>query len=58
MIEKFKEAVDSGDKFGEVLTYLTKVFACRDQKLFFVGFCRCLLSSYYPIYKIAFNVSK
>ena len=39
MIEKFKEVVDSGDKF-EVLTYLTKVSTCRDQKLFFVQFYR------------------
>ena len=33
MLEKFKESVEKGNKFGALLTDLSKVFNCIDHKL-------------------------
>ena len=33
MIEKFKEVIDRGDKFGALLTDLSKTFDCIDHPL-------------------------
>ena len=33
MLEKFKEAIDRGNRFGPLLTYLSKAFDCIDHKL-------------------------
>ena len=44
LIEKFKEAIDTGTKFGTLLTDLSKAFDCLDHSLLVAKFHWCGVS--------------
>ena len=63
LIEKFKEAIDAGNKFGALLTELSKAFECLYHSLLvakphWYGLSPFLLNLYFPFSTIVPNSPK